>query len=143
MTINKFGTAVWRGTIKEGKGFITSESKALTEQPYGFNTRFEGKAGTNPEELIGSAHAACFSMALSKIIGDADLEPKQIDTKATVSLEKSGDGFKVSSVHLDVQLQVPNAKDEELKSMANKAKEGCPISKLLNAKITMDVVLNH
>ncbi len=139
MEIKKFGHAMWKGPIKEGKGVISTESTALQEQPYGFNTRFEDKAGTNPEELIGAAHAACFSMALSKIVGEANLSPEMIDTKATVTLEKKGEGFEISMVHLAVKMNVPNADQSKMEELATKAKECCPGSKLFNAKIEMDV----
>ena len=139
MTIKKTAHSVWKGTIKEGKGFISTESEALIEQPYGFNTRFEDKKGTNPEELIGAAHSGCFSMALSKFIEEAGLKPDLIDTKATVYLEKREAGFEVPRVHLDLKLQIPNSDEDTLKRLALKAKENCPISKLLTAEITLDI----
>ncbi len=138
MEINKTGSAQWQGTIKEGKGTISTESGAIKAQPYGFNTRFEDKTGTNPEELIAAAHSSCFSMAFSKIIGDAGFEPKNIEASCTVSLVKDGDGFKVSKSHLDVKATIPEATADKAKEMANNAKKNCPISKLLNADISMD-----
>ncbi len=142
--INKFGTAKWQGDLQSGTGHVSTESGALKDQPYGFNTRFEGKAGSNPEELVGAAHAACYSMALSMILGQHDATPDSIDTKATVSLEKDGDGFSVTKVHLDVTAKVPGLDEAKFKEAANAAKEGCPISKLYaggTAEITMDAKL--
>ena len=136
-----FGSAKWQGTLKEGKGHVSSESGALNDQPYGFNTRFEDAPGTNPEELIGAAHASCFSMALSMILGEHDLTPDQIETKATVTLEKQDGGFTVTAVHLDVVASIPGATQDQFDAATNAAKENCPISKLLNAEITMDAKL--
>ncbi|ATJ91407.1 OsmC family protein [Acetobacter tropicalis] len=141
MAIKKFGTAHWEGPIKEGKGTVSTESQALNQQPYGFNTRFEGKAGTNPEELLGAAHAACFSMALSLILGDAGLTAKSIDTKAEVSLNKAADGFEIDAIALTLKADVPGASKEQFEELANKAKTGCPVSKLFKATITLDATL--
>ncbi|KXV55344.1 OsmC family protein [Acetobacter tropicalis] len=141
MAIKKFGTAHWEGPIKEGKGTVSTESQALNQQPYGFNTRFEGKPGTNPEELLGAAHAACFSMALSLILGDAGLTAKSIDTKAEVSLNKAADGFEIDAVALTLKADVPGASKEQFEELANKAKTGCPVSKLFKATITLDATL--
>lgn len=138
MEITKTGSAKWQGSVKEGKGWISTESKALDNQPYGFNTRFEAKNGTNPEELIAAAHSSCFSMAFSKIIGEAGFEPKSIDTTCNVTLVKEGDGFKVSKSNLKVTASIPEATAERAEQMAKDAKENCPISKLLNAEISMD-----
>lgn len=142
MTIKKFGTAHWEGTIKEGKGTISTESGALKNQPYGFNTRFEDKPGSNPEELLGAAHAACFTMALSLILGEAGLTAKALDTKATVSLDKEGEGFSIKTVHLTLTGTVPGATEEKFRELAEKAKTGCPVSKLFRANITLDAKLN-
>src|SRR5215216_6611080 len=109
MKINKKASAVWSDGIKDGKGSITTESGALTNQPYGFNTRFEGVKGSNPEELIGAAHASCFTMALSLILGEAKLTAEQMETKADVTLEKQGDGFSITSVHLALSAKIPGA----------------------------------
>lgn len=141
MTIHKFGTAHWEGSIKEGKGTVSTESHALDNQPYGFNTRFEGKPGTNPEELLGAAHAACFSMALSLILGEARLTAQSIDTKAVVSLDKTDGGFEISAVALTLKANVPGATQEQFLELANKAKTGCPVSKLFKATITLDAQL--
>src|ERR1700735_679650 len=104
-----FGTAKWQGGLKDGKGAISTKSGALSESPYGSPSRFEGKPGTNPEELIGAAHAGCFTMALSLILGEAKLTAEQMETKAEVTLEKVGDGFAITSVHLSLQAKVPGA----------------------------------
>lgn len=139
--MKKHGSAVWKGSIKEGGGTISTETGVLDEAPYGFKARFEDGPGTNPEELVGAAHAGCFSMALSLILGEAGFTPERIDTRATVTLVKAGDGFEIPSVHLDVTANVPGATAEAFKDLATKAKEGCPVSKLLRADITMDARL--
>lgn len=141
MAIKKHGSAHWEGSIKEGHGTISTESHALKNQPYGFNTRFESKPGTNPEELLGAAHAACFSMALSLILGDAGLTANSIDTKAEVSLNKVADGFEIDAVALKLEAEVPGATPEQFQELANKAKTGCPVSKLFKANITLDAKL--
>ena len=137
--MKKYGSAKWQGDLKTGKGQVSTESGVLQDAAYGFNTRFEDGPGTNPEELIGAAHASCFSMALSNVLGQSDLVPDQIQTKAEVTLDKDGDSFKISAVHLTVEAAVPNASEEDFNKAANTAKENCPISKLFNADITMDV----
>nr|WP_314492744.1 OsmC family protein [uncultured Pseudomonas sp.] len=139
--MKKTASAVWQGGIKDGKGTISTQSGSLKENPYGFNTRFEDVPGTNPEELIGAAHAGCFSMALSLMLGDAGLTPERIDTQAEVTLEKQGEGFAITAVHLILKAKVPGATEEQFKEIANKAKEGCPVSKVLNAKISLDASL--
>src|SRR3984885_1434981 len=136
-----FGTAVWRGGLKDGKGSISTKSGALTQYPYGFASRFEGKPGTNPEELIGAAHAGCFTMALSLILGEAKLTAEQMDTKADVTLEKQGDGFAITSVHLTLTAKIPGAEKAKFDQLTAKAKAGCPVSKVLNTKITLDATL--
>jgi osmotically inducible protein OsmC len=130
-------SAVWRGGLKDGKGALTTDSGVLSATPYSFGTRFEGARGTNPEELIAAAHAGCFSMALSLILGEAGIRPQQIDTAATVDLEQVAGGFAITAVHLDVRVQAPGADPARLKECAEQAKAGCPVSKVLNAKITM------
>ncbi|MBV4413881.1 OsmC family protein [Enterobacteriaceae bacterium YMB-R22] len=141
MTINKSGQAHWEGDIKQGKGTVSTESGALKQQPYGFNTRFEGAAGTNPEELIGAAHAACFSIALSLMLGEAGYTPQSIDTKAVVSLDKADGGFTITKVALHSKVAVPGVDKAAFDNIIQKAKAGCPISKLLNAEITLDYEL--
>ena len=133
--------AIWQGTIKEGEGHLTTTSDALRDVSYTFKTRFEGANGTNPEELLGAAHAGCFSMALSMILGEAGHTPDKIETHATVTLEQEGDGFAIKTVHLDVTAAVPGASDADFQEAAGKAKGGCPMSKVLNAEITMDAKL--
>jgi lipoyl-dependent peroxiredoxin len=135
------GSAKWQGGIKDGKGAISTKSGALKDYPYGFASRFEGKPGSNPEELIGAAHAACFTMALSLILGEAKLTAEQMETKADVTLEKQGEGFSITSVHLALSAKIPGADKAKLDELADKAKAGCPVSKLFNTKITLDTTL--
>lgn len=142
MTIHKKGSAHWEGDIK-GKGTVSTESGALSQQPYGFNTRFEDKPGTNPEELIGAAHAACFSMALSLMLGQAGHPPKSIDTTADVSLDKKGEGFAITKVALKSVIELPGIDEKKFEEIINKAKSGCPVSQLLNTEITLDYVLEN
>jgi osmotically inducible protein OsmC len=134
-------SAIWTGSLKEGQGTISTGSGALSAKPYSFRTRFEGEQGTNPEELIGAAHAGCFSMALSMILGMAGFTPDKIETTATVTLEQKDDGFAITASHLDVKASVPGASKEAFLECAAKAKAGCPVSKVLNANITMDAQL--
>lgn len=134
-------SAVWTGGIKDGKGRLTSDSGVLSETGYSFSTRFENEAGTNPEELIAAAHAGCFAMALSGQLGEAGLTADRIDATASVTLEKSEGGFAITRVHLDVSAAVPGADESAFQQAANDAKEGCPVSKVLNATITMDARL--
>lgn len=138
MTIRKSGEAHWEGDLKTGTGRLSTQSGTLRDQPYGFNTRFEDKAGTNPEELIGAAHASCFSMALSMILGEEGITADAIDAKVTVSLEEKDGDFAVTASHLDVTIKAEGAKEVTVLNCAEAAKENCPISKLLGAKITMD-----
>ena len=139
--MKKSGSAVWRGGLKDGKGAISTESGALKDHPYGFSARFEGKPGTNPEELIGAAHAGCFTMALSLILSEAGLTAEQMDTKAEVSLEKQADGFAITAVHLTLRAKIPGVDQAKFAELADKAKQGCPVSKLLKAEITLDAAL--
>src|ERR1700755_1934910 len=132
ITIKRHGSAAWQGGIKDGRGTISTESGALNAYPYGFASRFEGQKGSNPEELIGAAHAACFTMALSLILGEAKLTAEQMETKADVTLDKVGDGFAITSVHLTLRAKIPGANDATFQELAGKAKAGCPVSKLLN-----------
>lgn len=135
------GSAEWRGSLKEGKGTVSTESGVLSNANYSFSTRFENARGTNPEELIGAAHAGCFSMALSGQLGNAGMTPESIATTASVSLEKGDSGFSITAVHLDVTARIPGADSGKFEQAANAAKAGCPVSKLLNAKITMTAKL--
>ncbi|MEQ8851807.1 OsmC family protein [Gimesia sp.] len=139
MSIKRTGSAVWQGGIKDGKGTVSTASGALQELPYSFSTRFEGEQGTNPEELIGAAHAGCFSMALSKILGDSDLKAERLETTAEVSLNQVEGGFAIESIHLTLKAKVPGADAATVEELAGKAKAGCPVSKLFNATITLDV----
>jgi osmotically inducible protein OsmC len=136
-----YGSAVWSGGLKDGKGAISTKSGALKDYPYGFASRFEGKPGTNPEELIGAAHAGCFTMALSLILGEAKLTAEKMETQADVTLEKQGDGFAITSVHLTLKAKIPGVEDAKFQELAAKAKTGCPVSKLLNTKIMLDATL--
>ncbi|ATZ10955.1 OsmC family protein [Erwinia amylovora] len=143
MTIHKKGQAHWEGNIKQGKGTVSTESGALSQQPYGFNTRFEGKPGTNPEELIGAAHAACFSMALSLMLGEAGHTPESIDTTADVSLDKVDGGFSITKVALQSKIALPGIEKSTFDGIIQQAKAGCPISKLLNTEISLDYQLEN
>src|ERR1700749_2570531 len=136
-----YGTAQWRGGLKDGKGAISTKSGALKDYPYGFASRFEGKPGTNPEELIGAAHAGCFTMALSLILGEAGLTAEEMNTQADVTLEKQADGFAITKVHLTLRAKIPGTDGAKFQELAAKAKAGCPVSKLLKAEITMDAAL--
>lgn len=135
------GSAVWQGGLKDGKGAISTKSGALKDYPYGFAARFEGKPGTNPEELIGAAHAGCFTMALSNILGEAGLTADRMETRADVTLEKKPDGFAITKVHLTLKAKIPGTDQARFSELANKAKVGCPVSKLIKADITMDATL--
>ncbi|WP_417702753.1 OsmC family protein [Pseudomonas sp.] len=139
--MKKTASAHWQGGIKDGKGTISTESGVLKDSPYGFNTRFEGKPGTNPEELIGAAHAGCFSMALSKELGDAGMTAESIETKAHVTLDKVESGFEISAVHLTLRAKIPGAERAAFEKAVEAAKTGCPVSKVLNATITLEGIL--
>ena len=135
------GSAEWKGSLKEGKGTVSTESGGLTKTPHSFSTRFENERGTNPEELIAAAHAGCFSMALSGQLGAAGMTAESIRTTAAVTIDKVEGGFAVTAVHLDVIARIPGADRAKFEKAAQDAKSGCPISKLLNARITMDARL--
>ena len=135
------GSAKWQGGIKDGKGAISTKSGALKDYPYGFASRFEGKPGSNPEELIGAAHAACFSMALSLALGEAGLTAESIETHATVSLDKVGDGYEITASALKTTARIPGADQENFLRIADKVKQSCPVSKALKAKISLDATL--
>ncbi|EAU47496.1 OsmC family protein [Salipiger bermudensis] len=139
--INKSASANWKGGLQDGTGTISTESGVLDEVNYGFKKRFEGEPGSNPEELVAAAHASCFSMALSMILGDAGFTADDISTKAVVSLEKKDDGFAITKSHLTVTAKVPDATAEDFAKAAETAKANCPISKLLDTEITMDATL--
>ena len=137
----KNASAVWKGGIKDGGGSISTETGVLKDAPYGFKSRFEGGPGTNPEELLGAAHAGCFSMALALMLGEAGLTAQKIETSAAVTLEKLASGFEITASHLRVLATIPGADPAVFEEIANKAKSGCPVSKLFKAKITMDARL--
>lgn len=134
-------SAVWKGGLKDGKGQVSSTSGVLSNTPYSFSTRFENSPGTNPEELIAAAHAACFSMALSAQLGSANLTPESIQTTATLTMEKQEAGWAITAVHLDVVGKVPTADAAAFNKAAEDAKTGCPVSKVLKANITMSAKL--
>ncbi len=134
-------SAIWKGGIKDGKGTISTDSGVLAETQYSFSSRFEEGTGTNPEELIAAAHAGCFSMALSGQLGEAGMTAESINTTASVTLDKTADGFAITAVHLDVTARIPGANQGAFETATNNAKAGCPVSKVLNAKITMDAKL--
>ena len=139
--MSTYGSAVWSGGLKDGKGAISTKSGALKDYPYGFASRFEGKPGTNPEELIGAAHAGCFTMALSLILGEANLTAEKMETQADVTLTKQADGFAITAVHLTLKAKIPGVDNAKFQELAAKAKAGCPVSKLLKADITLDAAL--
>lgn len=139
--INRIGSAAWKGGLKDGRGAISTESGALKEYPYGFASRFEGQKGTNPEELLGAAHAGCFTMALSLILGEAKLVAESMETKAQVTLEQVADGFAITAVHLTLKAKVPGTDKATFADLAAKAKAGCPVSKLFRTEITLDATL--
>jgi osmotically inducible protein OsmC len=141
MVMKRKASAVWKGGLKDGQGRISTDSGVLADTQYSFSTRFEEGTGTNPEELIAAAHAGCFSMALSGQLGNAGLTAESISTTASVRLEKTEAGFTITSVHLDVRARVPGADEQAFETAANNAKAGCPVSRLLNAQITMDAKL--
>lgn len=137
----KKASAVWKGGIRDGGGTISTETGVLNAAPYGFKSRFENGRGTNPEELIGAAHAGCFSMALSKMLEEAGLTAESIETSAAITLDKVGEAFEITASHLTVVAKVPGADAAKFAEIAQRAKAGCPVSKLLKASITMDAKL--
>ena len=139
--MKRSASAEWRGGLKDGKGVISTESGVLANTQYSFGTRFENGKGTNPEELIGAAHAGCFSMALSAQLGEAGMTADRIATTAAVTLEKVEGGFAITAIHLTVKATIPGADPAKFQTAANNAKAGCPVSKVLNATITMDATL--
>jgi len=139
--MKRSGSAVWNGGLKDGKGTVSTESGVLASAPYSFAKRFGEEKGTNPEELIGAAHAACFSMALSAVLGEAGLTADELATTATVTVEPGDGGFVIPAVHLTLRAKIPGASQEAFEEAAAKAKAGCPVSKVLNAEITLDAQL--
>jgi osmotically inducible protein OsmC len=136
-----YGTAKWQGGLKDGKGAISTKSGALSDYPYGFASRFEGKPGTNPEELIGAAHSGCFTMALSLILEQAGFKAEEMNTKAEISLVKQGDGFAITKSQLTLRAKIPGIDDAKFKELAGMAEKGCPVSKVLNCEIVLDAAL--
>ena len=141
--MKRTASAIWHGGLKDGKGMVSTESGVLKQTPYSFSTRFEGQPGTNPEELIAAAHAGCFSMALSAELGKAGLTPETIRTSAALTMDKLDGGWTVTESHLDVTVKIPGADQGKFEAAAAAAKAGCPISRLLNAKITMNAKLEN
>ncbi len=139
--MKRTATAHWSGSLKEGLGTLSAPGGVLNKTPYSFAARFENKAGTNPEELIAAAHAGCFTMALSHILGGAGLKPDSIDTTATLSLDNVNGAWTITSIHLNVAANVPGIDGAKFQTLANEAKANCPVSKVLNAKITMEAAL--
>ena len=137
--MKRSASAVWHGNIKEGQGIISTESKAINNIPYSFAKRFGSEPGTNPEELIGAAHAGCFAMALSAELSKQNITADSIDVKAEVGLEKLGEGWSIPSVRLIVKVTEPQHDKGLVEQAAKSAKENCPVSKLLRAEITMDL----
>lgn len=134
------GSAKWQGGLKEGTGQVSTESGALSDLPYGFNNRFDDSPGTNPEELVGAAHAACFSMALSMMLEGAGIANTTVETTSKITLDKDGDGFSVTKAHLVTRIS-GDGDAAQIEELAQKAKAGCPISKLLNAEVTMEATV--
>jgi osmotically inducible protein OsmC len=141
--MERTASAVWNGSLKEGKGTITTQSGVLSDAPYSFVTRFENGKGTNPEELIAAAHAGCFTMALSAQLGTMNFTPQSLRTSAKLTLEKLDAGWTVSKIHLDVSARVPGISASAFESAAASAKANCPVSRLLKAEITMDAHLEQ
>jgi osmotically inducible protein OsmC len=141
MVIKRRGMAAWQGGVKDGKGAISVESGALKAYPYGFASRFEGQRGSNPEELIGAAHAACFTMALSLILGEANLTAENMETTAEVSLAQVEGAYAISTIHLTLKARIPGTDQATFEALAAKAKAGCPVSKVLKADITLAATL--
>src|SRR5215831_4627328 len=141
MKIKRHGSATWQGGLKDGRGAISTESGALNAYPYGFASRFEGMRGSNPEELVGAAHAACFTMALSLILCEAKLVAETMETSAEVTLEQVEGGFAITASHLTLRAKIPGTDQATFEKLAGKAKAGCPVSKLLKADITLEATL--
>ncbi len=139
--MKRSASARWQGGLKDGKGVISTQSGVLSNAQYSFGTRFENGAGTNPEELVAAAHAGCFTMALSAQLEKAGLKADSLDTTATVTMERKDTGWEVTESHLEVTARIPGADSSRFEAAANEAKAGCPISRLLNTKITMDARL--
>ena len=141
MKIKRTGSVSWTGAVKDGRGAITTQSGALSAYPYGFSSRFEGQPGSNPEELLGAAHAACFTMATSLILGQQGFTPERLDTRAEVTLEQVETGFAITAIHLTIEGHVPKIDASTFDAIAKQAKENCPVSKALSVPITLEIKL--
>lgn len=139
--MERTASATWTGSLEEGRGELSSASGVLASNRYSFATRFADGKGTNPEELLGAAHAGCYSMALSKILHDRGVSAERIDTRATVALEEAEGGFEISGVHLDTRVEAPGAEAGVVEAAAEDAREGCVVSKLFDTEITLDATL--
>lgn len=139
--MQRTASAHWSGSLKDGRGTISTQSGVLNQTQYSFSTRFENGVGTNPEELIAAAHAGCFTMALSAQLGEAGMTAESLDTKANVTLEKTAAGFTITAIHLETNAKIPGADRAKFEQAAQNAKQGCPVSRLLNANITLDAKL--
>jgi osmotically inducible protein OsmC len=140
--MKRFGSTRWNGDLREGRGAVSTESLALENYPYSFFTRYGQKPGTNPEELLGAAHAACFTMSFVRMLGMADFVPEQVDSKSDVTIEKDGDGFSITSIHLTVTARIPGIDQNTFQSIAAKAKAGCPVSKLMKVEVGFEATLS-
>jgi lipoyl-dependent peroxiredoxin len=140
--MKRFGSTRWNGSLREGKGSVSTESHALENHPYTFFSRYGEKPGTNPEELLGAAHAACFTMSFVRMLGMANFVPERVDSKSDVVIEKDGDGFSITSVHLTVTAKIPGIDQDTFQSIAAKAKAGCPVSKLIRVEIGFEATLS-
>jgi lipoyl-dependent peroxiredoxin len=140
--MKRFGSTRWNGDLREGKGAVSTESRALENYPYSFFTRYGDKPGTNPEELLGAAHAACFTMSFVRLLGMANFVPEQVESKSEVVIDKDGDGFSITSVHLTVTAKIPGIDQAAFQSIAAKAKAGCPVSKLIKVELGFEATLS-
>lgn len=139
--MKRSGSAIWKGTLKEGTGTVSTETGTLDAVPYGFSKRFGDEKGTNPEELIGAAHASCYAMALSMVLGEHGMTAEELNSRADVTLDKVDDGFAITKVHLTLRARISGGDEAAFLKAAEAAKEGCPVSKVLNAEITLDAKL--
>lgn len=139
--MKRFGSAAWNGGLRDGKGAVSTESHALTDHAYSFFTRYGDKPGTNPEELLGAAHAACFTMSFVRLLGMANFVPEHVDSKSQVTIDKDGDGFAITAVHLTVVARIPGIAEDAFQAIAAKAKAGCPVSKLMNVEVGFEANL--
>ena len=139
--MKRFGSAAWSGNLRDGKGSVSTESHALDSYPYTYFSRYGEKPGTNPEELLGAAHAACFAMSFVRMLEMSHFEPEQLDARSEVVIDRDADGFTITSVHLSVIAKIPDIDDVTFQSIAMKAKSGCPVSKLMNTNISFEARL--